>query len=102
MTVHPSGGEIVVKEVAVGPVDGRDYSAAAAVLRSLGIGKVRLLTNNPAKCEALQMRGIEVSERVALVVPPNPSSSGYLQTKAARMGHLLDGIGRDEQAEPET
>jgi GTP cyclohydrolase II len=63
---------------------------------------VRLLTNNPAKCEALQAREIEVTERVPLVIPANPTNSGYLRTKAARMGHLLHTASRDEQAEPET
>jgi GTP cyclohydrolase II len=98
--LQDEGLDTVDANIALGfPVDGRDYSAAAAVLRSLGIEKVRLLTNNPAKCEALQMWGIEVRERVPLVVPPNPSNRVYLQTKAVRMGHLLD---RFEQAEPET
>jgi GTP cyclohydrolase II len=47
------------------------------------------------------MRGIEVSERVPLVIPPNPSNSGYLRTKAARMGHLLGETAQNEQAEPD-
>lgn len=100
--LQDEGLDTVDANLALGlPVDGRDYSAAAAVLRFLGLREVRLLTNNPAKCEALESQGIEVSERVPLVVPANPTNSGYLQTKAVRMGHLLDGSGHDEQAEPE-
>ena len=101
--LQDGGLDTVDANIALGlPVDGRDYSAAAAVLRSLRLRKVRLLTNNPAKCEALQLRGIEVSERVPLVVPPNSVNSGYLQTKADRMGHLFTEIDPIEQAEPET
>jgi GTP cyclohydrolase II len=96
------GLDTVDANIALGlPVDGRDYGAAAAVLRFLGIRKVRLLTNNPTKCEALRARGVEVSERVPLVIPANPTNSGYLRTKAARMGHLLHGTGRADHVEPE-
>jgi GTP cyclohydrolase II len=100
--LQDEGLDTVDANIALGlPVDGRDYSAAAAVLRSLGAVKIRLLTNNPAKRDALQQRGIEVVERVPLVIPPNPSNAGYLRTKAARMGHLLARQSPDEQAEPE-
>lgn len=71
------------------PVDARDYSAAAAVLHHLGVGRVRLLTNNPAKHRALVGHGIEVIERVALEMPVNAANAGYLRTKRDRMGHLL-------------
>jgi 3,4-dihydroxy 2-butanone 4-phosphate synthase / GTP cyclohydrolase II len=71
------------------PVDARDYSSAAAVLRHLGIQRVRLLTNNPAKRRALEEQGIEVAERVPLETAPTPVNLGYLRTKRDRMGHLL-------------
>src|SRR2546423_2297646 len=71
------------------PVDARDYSSAAAVLRHLGVQRVRLLTNNPAKRRALEEQGIEVAERVPLETPPTPVNLGYLRTKRDRMGHLL-------------
>lgn len=88
--LQDAGMDTVDANVALGlPVDGRDYSDAAAVLRSLGLSRIRLLTNNPAKRTALEARGIEVLERVALVMPPNPSNVSYLHTKADRMGHLL-------------
>lgn len=71
------------------PADARDYSAAAAMLRDLGITQVRLLTNNPLKQKALTEHGIEVVERVPLEVGRNAVNDGYLRTKAERMGHLL-------------
>lgn len=70
------------------PADARDYSAAAAMLHDLGIGRVRLLTNNPLKQHSLERYGIEVVERVPLVVGRNEINAGYLDTKADRMGHL--------------
>jgi GTP cyclohydrolase II len=72
------------------PVDARDYSSAVAVLRHLGIDRVRLLTNNPLKEQALLRHGIEVLERVPLEMPVNRSNAGYLRTKRDRMGHLLN------------
>src|SRR6266576_412568 len=74
------------------PIDARDYSAAAAVLRELGIGSVRLITNNPAKILGLEMHGVAVVERVPLETIPNEVNAEYLRTKASRMGHLLDGL----------
>jgi len=71
--------------------DERTYRAAAVMLRHLGIGRVRLLTNNPAKVEALSREGIEVVERVAHAMAPNRHNHVYLATKARRAGHLLDG-----------
>jgi GTP cyclohydrolase II len=71
------------------PVDARTYSAAAAVLHHLGITRVRLLTNNPAKRRALREHGIEVTERVPLETPPNPNNLSYLRAKRDRMGHRL-------------
>jgi GTP cyclohydrolase II len=69
------------------PDDARDYAIAAEMLGQLGIKRVRLLTNNPAKVDALQRLGIEVVERVPLHTEPNAHNRGYLQTKSRRMGH---------------
>jgi GTP cyclohydrolase II len=69
--------------------DERSYRAAAVMLRHLGIGSVRLLTNNPAKVEALTREGVRVVERIAHATPPNPHNVDYLITKASRSGHLL-------------
>ena len=69
--------------------DERDYGHAAAMLRALGVDKVRLLTNNPAKVESLEAAGVSVSERVAHQMPANPHNADYLTTKRKRSGHLL-------------
>lgn len=68
--------------------DERDYAHAAAMLRALGIDRVRLLTNNPAKVEALAAAGIEVVERVAHHMPVNPHNADYLEVKRKKSGHL--------------
>jgi GTP cyclohydrolase II len=68
--------------------DERDYTHAAAMLRELGIDRVRLLTNNPAKAEGLNAAGIEVVERVAHQMPANPHNADYLAVKRAKSGHL--------------
>jgi GTP cyclohydrolase II len=69
--------------------DERTYRAAAVMLRHLGIAQVRLLTNNPAKVEALAGEGIRVVERIPHATTPNRHNLGYLTTKASRSGHLF-------------
>jgi GTP cyclohydrolase II len=69
--------------------DAREYGHAAAMLRALGIARVRLLTNNPNKVRGLEATGIEVVERVAHQMPANPHNADYLATKHKRSGHLL-------------
>lgn len=73
-------------------VDARTYDAARDMLRDLGVGAVRLLTNNPAKVEALRAFGMDVVERVPLEVDPQADNQGYLAAKKARMGHLLERV----------
>jgi len=69
--------------------DERDYRHAAAILKALGIDRVRLLTNNPAKVTGLEAAGIAVAERVAHQMPINPHNADYLATKRRKSGHLL-------------
>lgn len=69
--------------------DERDFWAAAAMLRQLGIGRVRLLTNNPNKIAQLRHYGIEVAGRVPHMFAANKHNRRYLLTKAERSGHLL-------------
>ncbi|RKQ84606.1 GTP cyclohydrolase II [Brockia lithotrophica] len=71
------------------PVDARDYDVAAAILFDLGVRRVRLLTNNPDKVEALRQYGVEVVERVPLEIPPREENRRYLEAKKHRLGHLL-------------
>lgn len=69
--------------------DERDFLVAATMLRELGIGRVRLLTNNPDKLSALAACGIAVESREPHAFDPNGVNDGYLETKARRFGHLL-------------
>jgi 3,4-dihydroxy 2-butanone 4-phosphate synthase/GTP cyclohydrolase II len=71
------------------PVDRREYGAAAAILRDLGLERVELLTNNPAKVTGLAAHGIEVTDMVRLEVGRTEHNHAYLTTKATKMGHLL-------------
>ncbi|CCG41626.1 GTP cyclohydrolase II [Magnetospirillum molischianum] len=69
--------------------DERIYLPAAQMLDRLGIHRVRLMTNNPAKVAALARHGIDVAERVPHIFPSNDHNQGYLLTKATRSGHLF-------------
>lgn len=69
--------------------DCRDYSLPVAILREMGVRRVRLLTNNPAKARALTDAGIEVVARIPCEAKPNPYSLPYLRTKKERMDHAL-------------
>lgn len=69
--------------------DERMFGPAAAMLKALGLTKIKLLTNNPDKIARLEAHGIEITERVSLHLPSNPHNANYLKTKAARTGHLL-------------
>jgi 3,4-dihydroxy 2-butanone 4-phosphate synthase/GTP cyclohydrolase II len=72
--------------------DQRDYGIGAQILRHLGLKKLRLITNNPAKYIALAGYGLEISERVSLEIAPGKDNLGYMKTKKEKMGHLLDNI----------
>lgn len=69
--------------------DERDFRIGAALLARLGVGKVRLLTNNPRKVTMLEASGLTVTERVPLVVGRNPLNEKYLDVKAKKSGHIL-------------
>jgi GTP cyclohydrolase II/3,4-dihydroxy 2-butanone 4-phosphate synthase/GTP cyclohydrolase II len=84
------GLDTVDANLSVGvPVEARDYSLAAKILRDLGANEVRLMTNNPLKVEALKRYGINVVEQVPHIVEPSPYNRRYLETKRERMAHKL-------------
>lgn len=88
--LQDQGFDTVDANVRLGfPVDARDFSVAARMLALLGIARVRLLTNNPAKVARLEAEGIAVAERLPLAVPANPHNARYLATKRDRTGHQL-------------
>lgn len=76
-------------QLGFGP-DERRYGSAVAMLRGLGIARVRLLTNNPSKVERLRAAGVEVIDRIPVTGEITRENEQYLRTKAARAGHLLD------------
>jgi GTP cyclohydrolase II len=71
------------------PVDARTYDVAAAMLRELGVESVELMTNNPAKVEALRKLGVRIERRLPVLIPANPFSAAYLDVKRRRMQHEL-------------
>ncbi len=84
------------------PADGRDYGVAMQILLDLGVRKLRLLTNNPAKVTGLEGYGLEIVERVPLEIPPNEFNLHYLQTKRRRLGHLLGHLDNVDPSGEET
>ena len=84
------GLDTVEANVALGfAPDLRDYGEGAQILVDLGIRKVRLMTNNPCKIAGLDGYGIEIAERVPVVIPANCHDRRYLDTKKTKMGHLI-------------
>ena len=69
--------------------DCREFDLPAEILKLIGVSSVRLITNNPAKVEALELAGIKVVERISAEVPMEPTNERYLQTKREKMGHLV-------------
>jgi 3,4-dihydroxy 2-butanone 4-phosphate synthase/GTP cyclohydrolase II len=72
--------------------DQRDYGIGAQILRHLGLKKLKLMTNNPAKYIALAGYGLEIVERIPLEIVPGKENLSYMKTKKEKMGHLLDNI----------
>ncbi len=70
--------------------DQRSYADAIEILKDLGIKKVKLITNNPDKIEAVKLSGIELVERVVLEIPTNKYNHDYLKAKKDFMGHLIN------------
>jgi 3,4-dihydroxy 2-butanone 4-phosphate synthase/GTP cyclohydrolase II len=88
--LQDGGHDTVDANVHLGlPIDSREYGTAAKILLELGVERLRLITNNPAKCDDLGAFGIEIAERVSLPARPTPENITYLETKRQRMGHLL-------------
>lgn len=71
------------------PADAREYGLAVELLRVLGLSRIRLMTNNPRKLDALVADGVEIVERIALETGRNPHNEKYLSAKAAKLGHLF-------------
>ncbi len=71
------------------PADSRDYQIGSQIIADLGIHRLRVISNNPRKYYGLQGHGLEIVDRVPIVIPPNRHNARYLATKQEKMGHLL-------------
>lgn len=90
MRLQEQGLDTVDANVALGlPVDSRDYHAAADILHDLGVPSIRLLSNNPHKVESLSGYGIDISQRVPLLIEVNDDNLPYLRAKRERLDHHL-------------
>ena len=88
--LQDQGMDTVDANVEIGaPIDARDYDLAADILFDLGYPEIRLLTNNPAKVEALKVEGIKVVEQLSVITKPSIYNKRYLETKRLRMAHKL-------------
>jgi 3,4-dihydroxy 2-butanone 4-phosphate synthase/GTP cyclohydrolase II len=91
--LQDEGLDTVEANLALGfPADNREYGIGMQILADLGVRKIRLLTNNPAKRAGLEGFGLEVVELVPITTEPNEHNIDYLDTKRKRMGHLLDNL----------
>jgi 3,4-dihydroxy 2-butanone 4-phosphate synthase/GTP cyclohydrolase II len=72
------------------PPDIRDYGIGAQILRDMGIQRVRLMSNNPAKRAGVEGYGLDVEEMIPIMIPPNPHNERYLHTKRTKLGHILN------------
>jgi len=80
--------------------DLRDYGVGAQILASLGVRKMKLMTNNPKKIKGLEGYGLIVTERVPVVVEPRPENIKYLRTKCQKLGHMME-LGKKEEQKNE-
>ena len=97
-SLQDQGMDTVEANLALGlPSEAREYGAAVSILRDLGIKSVRLMSNNPAKIDALEMAGISVNEYVPIIVGQENENAGYLETKREKMGHILPEVETNER-----
>ena len=89
--LQDAGKDTVEANVELGlPVDSREYGVGAHILKDVGVNTLRLLTNNPAKYTGLKGYGLEILERISLVIPPTADNRRYIETKREKMGHIYD------------
>jgi GTP cyclohydrolase II len=88
--LQEAGADTVEANLALGfQADARNYALCQPMFKQFGIASLRLMTNNPRKIDAMEKLGIRVSERVPLLVNRNAFNNKYLNTKAAKLGHMM-------------
>lgn len=88
--LQDEGLDTVDANLALGlPVDSRSFEIASEILKLLHVRSINLMTNNPTKLNALKQLGIEIANQIPLTTKPNKSNFHYLETKKARLGHIL-------------
>jgi GTP cyclohydrolase II len=88
--LQEAGADTVEANLQLGfHADARNYELCKPMLAQFGIRKLRLMTNNPRKIDAMAKLGVEVAERVPLLVNRNAFNNSYLNTKAAKLGHMM-------------
>lgn len=88
--LQDQGLDTVDANIEIGePIDAREYDLSAQILFDLGMPEIKLLTNNPAKVEALKSQGVKVIEQVASITEPGLYNKRYLDTKRSRMAHKI-------------
>jgi len=103
-SLQDQGLDTVEANIALGfRDDERDYAVAAHMLHSLKVQSIQLMTNNPKKINQLTQHGVKVNGRLPHILPPNEHNIFYLETKAAKSGHMIDFHGKPhlvEQSDP--
>lgn len=100
--LQDAGQDTVEANLSLGfDADLRSYECCAEILKQLGLRRVRLMSNNPDKIEAVRKAGIEVVERVSIEVEPLEQTLSYLRTKKEKMGHLLENLGIESPSHDE-
>jgi 3,4-dihydroxy 2-butanone 4-phosphate synthase/GTP cyclohydrolase II len=95
--LQDAGQDTVEANLSLGfEADMRSYECCAEILRQLGLRRVRIMSNNPDKIEAVRRAGIEIVERVSIEVEPDATTLNYLRTKKEKLGHLIENIDGDE------
>ncbi len=96
--LQEEGKDTVEANIELGfKADERDYGIGAQILRDLGVGKIKLMTNNPIKRVGLESYGLQIVDNIPIVIPPNKYNRHYLETKQSKMGHYLDLAKFEEQ-----
>ncbi|MGH8981564.1 MAG: bifunctional 3,4-dihydroxy-2-butanone-4-phosphate synthase/GTP cyclohydrolase II [Acidimicrobiales bacterium] len=96
-SLQEEGHDTVDANVALGfPADTRQYGTGAQILVDLGVTTMRLMTNNPTKYGGLEGFGLDIVERVPLMLHSNPENIAYLRTKRERLGHFMEGLDDDD------